>query len=318
VITIMLGMNDGRYLDFEQSVFDEFSSGYRHIIEAVRQNVPGIRVTVIQPSPYDDVTRPPTVPGGYNAVLVRYGQYVQQLGLSTSLTVADLNAPVVQSLRRARRIDAPASERLIPDRIHPGAAGHLLMAAALLKTWNAPVIVSSLELDANGQVVKADNTEVSAVSKANGLSWTQTDRALPMPIDVKDPMIGLAMRASDIEKDLDSQMLKVAGLPAGTYSLKIDGERVAGFTADELAAGMNLALLSTPMTRQAADVHALTLRHNDVHFSRWRTLQVPLARYAFTKSQAAMDALDALEQEIIQQQRAAAQPKPHRFALRLE
>ncbi|HOL70556.1 MAG TPA: SGNH/GDSL hydrolase family protein, partial [Bryobacteraceae bacterium] len=71
VMTIMLGMNDGRYRAFDQSIFDTYANGYRHIIRSVKQTLPGIRITVLQPSPYDDVTREPGFPGGYNAVLVR-------------------------------------------------------------------------------------------------------------------------------------------------------------------------------------------------------------------------------------------------------
>ncbi|MDQ2947829.1 MAG: SGNH/GDSL hydrolase family protein, partial [Acidobacteriota bacterium] len=59
VLTIMLGMNDGRYRAFDQQIFDEFSTGYKHIVDTVKRQIPGIRITVIQPSPYDDVTRPP-------------------------------------------------------------------------------------------------------------------------------------------------------------------------------------------------------------------------------------------------------------------
>src|SRR5438093_3194544 len=31
VMTVMLGMNDGRYRAYDQSIFDEFATGYKHI-----------------------------------------------------------------------------------------------------------------------------------------------------------------------------------------------------------------------------------------------------------------------------------------------
>src|ERR1035441_1625773 len=64
VMTIMLGMTDARYRAFDQKIFDAFTAGYRHIIQSVKEALPGIRITVMQPSPYDDVTRPPTFEGG--------------------------------------------------------------------------------------------------------------------------------------------------------------------------------------------------------------------------------------------------------------
>src|SRR5580700_3119274 len=72
VMTIMLGMNDGSYRAYDQKIFDKYASGSRHIVQSVKEALPGIRITLIQPSPYDDVTRPPTFEGGYNKVLVRY------------------------------------------------------------------------------------------------------------------------------------------------------------------------------------------------------------------------------------------------------
>ena len=45
--------------------------------------------------------------------------------------------------------------------------------------------------------------------------------------------------------------------------------------------GVNLAEYATPMSRQAADVHKLTLQHNSIHFARWRMVQVPLDGQGF-------------------------------------
>jgi lysophospholipase L1-like esterase len=69
VMTVMLGMNDGSYRAFDDKIFNTYSTGYRHILESVRSALPDIRLTLIQPSPYDDVTRPAGFEGGYNAVL---------------------------------------------------------------------------------------------------------------------------------------------------------------------------------------------------------------------------------------------------------
>ena len=74
VMTIMLGMNDGRYRAFDDAIFREYSSGYEKIIRDMKAALPDVRITAIEPSPYDDATRAPTFAGGYNAVLVRYSQ----------------------------------------------------------------------------------------------------------------------------------------------------------------------------------------------------------------------------------------------------
>jgi lysophospholipase L1-like esterase len=316
VMTIMLGMNDGSYRAFDQKIFDTYADGTRHIIASVQKALPGIRITLIQPSPYDDVTRTPGFEGGYNAVLVRYGDFLKELAATDKLTAADLNSGVVAALRKANEIDAEAAKKIVPDRVHPSPGGHLLMAEALLKAWNAPATVAAVEIDAAAKSVeKVENTDVTGLATVPALSWTETDRALPMPLDMKDAVLALALRASDFVDTLDRELLRVTNLSAGRYALEIDGDSAGTFTREELASGINLATLSTPMAKQAARVHELTIRHNLVHFARWRQLQVPLADEQAGQLQNALNALDSLEAELVEQQRAAAQPKPHHYAL---
>lgn len=318
VMTIMLGMNDGSYRAFDQKIFDTYAAGYRHIVESVKNALPGIRITAIQPSPFDDVTRPPTFEGGYNKVLVRYGEFVKQLAREENLAVADLNGPVVAALEKANKLDAETAKKLVPDRVHPAPAGHLLMAEALLKAWQAPAIVTSVEIDAaEPAIASLTNTQVTDLAVSDRVTWTQLDENLPMPVDTKDDVVGLALRASDFMEAMDQEPLKVTGLTAARYTLKIDDEVVGTFTKEEWAKGVNLATLATPMAKQAAAVHDLTLKHNVVHFARWRQAGVNLDSLALppVHLQAAADALDALEADVVQQQRAAAQPKSHRYEL---
>jgi lysophospholipase L1-like esterase len=316
VMTIMLGMNDASYRGWDDAIFKTYTTGYQHIIDSIERALPGIRITVIQLSPFDDVTRPPNIDDGYNAVLIRYGQFVKELGEREQLLVADLNAPVVSMLERAKEEDAELAKKIIEDRIHPGPGGHLIMAEALLKAWNATARVASVELDAAaGRVARADNASVTALHAGSSLTWIEADRALPMPVDLSDKVVALCLHSSDFIQTLDQEPLKVSGLTAPRYGLKIDGEKVGDFTKEELAEGINLATLPTPMAKQAAKVHDLTLKHNDIHFARWRDVQVTLQDYKFAGELAAVDALDRLEEQIVEQQRATAQPKPRHYEL---
>ncbi len=321
VITIMLGMNDASYKAFDQGIFDTFKNGYEHIIDVVTKADPGVRITVIEPSPFDDVTRPPQFDGGYNGTLLQYSDYIQELAARRHLNLADLNNPVVAALQEANDIDATLAAKLIPDRVHPGPAGHMLMAEALLKAWNAPALVTSLEIDVpSGRVVNSQNTRADGFSMAGGttgdmISWTQLDRALPMPYDAKDKSVELALKASDFLDSLDRETLKVTGLTAPSYRLKIDDADMGAFSKEDLANGINLATLSTPMMQQALEVHALTLQHANMHNTRWRTIQVPLEKMDLPNKAAAMQALDRLDEDLIQKQHAAAQPRSHRYVL---
>jgi lysophospholipase L1-like esterase len=320
VMTIMLGMNDGSYKSFDEKIFDTYAKGYQRIIDSVKKELPGIRITVIQPSPYDDVTQPVKFEGGYNDVLVHYGDFVKDLAQKAKLNVADLNAPVVAALQKAKATDAELAKKIIPDRVHPGPAGHLLMAAELLKAWQAPALVSAVEIDAKAsKVADAKRASVSELKTGETISWTQLDESLPMPADLNDPVTALAVKSSDFIETLNQQTIKMSGLSAGNYSLKIDNDEIGSFTNEQLGQGINLAILPTPMAKQAAQVHKLTLQHNNIHFQRWRQVQVPLEKNESPRVQKAvkdlMGALDDEEAEVVKQQRTAAQPKRHQFQL---
>jgi lysophospholipase L1-like esterase len=320
VMTIMLGMNDARYRPFDEKIFDTYAKGIRRIVDRVKTEFPDIRLTLIQPSPFDDVTRAPTFKDGYNAVLVRYGQYLKELASETHVDLADLNTSVVEATRKAYEREPEKAKELNHDRVHPGPGGQLLMAAALLKAWNAPSLVSEVRVKVGKGEAAADakNAEVNHLTSQQGdlTSWTQRDASLPFPINLGDQFVKLAVDSSNVVRDLDEEFLRVEGLDDGDYVLTIDGQKVGEFSADKLAEGVNLALLKTPMSEQAAKVHGLTLQHNNIHFARWRGAQVPLQGYHSPNLTKALEALDAFEAEVVAEQAAAAQPKAHEFQLR--
>jgi lysophospholipase L1-like esterase len=319
VMTIMLGMNDGSYQGWDEGIFKTYSTGYQHIIDTMKHALPGIRITVIQASPYDDVTRPPNFDDGYNSVLVRYGQFVKELGEREGLLVADLNAPVVSMLEKAKAEDPELAKDIIEDRVHPGPGGHLIMAEALLKAWNAPATVAAVEIDAaGGRVTRSANAKITGLKAGSTLSWTEIDGALPMPVDMEEKPTALSVRSSDFIAALDQEPLKVTGLSAANYSLTIDGEKVGSFTKDQLEEGINLAILPTPMAQQAAKVHDLTLKHNNIHFARWRDVQISLKDYKLAGEPAVVEALDKLEDQIVQVQRATAKPLLRHYELTAE
>ena len=320
VMTIMLGMNDGGYHAFDQGTFDAYTNGYTHILSTVQQALPGLRLTLIQPSPFDDVTHAPNFPEGYNSVLMRYGQWVKETATKDHQMVADLNTPVVAMLQKANAADPALAQKIIPDRVHPSPAGHLIMAEAVLKAWNAPAIVTSVRLDAgHRRVVRALNTQVTELKAGPEIGWTQMDSALPLPVDAGDPLIALALKSSDFVEALDQEPLQVVGLkPATRYTLRIDGGDVGDYTAEELAQGINLATLPTPMSQQARQVLKLVSQHNDQHSMRWRSIQVPLADHSPAVQQALpplLAALDAEEDATVVQEHTAAQPVAHHYEL---
>lgn len=194
------------------------------------------------------------------------------------------------------------------------------MAAELLKAWNAPRLVTAVQINAATKVAHTQKaTTVSSLTVGGNLSWTQLDQALPMPVDWNDEIVKLAVNSSDFMESLNQEILKITGLTATKYVLKIDGNQVGEFTRDELAAGINLAERDTPMTRQAKEVHQLTIQHNNLHFERWREIQVRLAKHTSGKIAKATDNLlatfDSEEAGLVAKQRKLARPVKHQYEL---
>lgn len=323
VMTIMLGMNDGNYTNHKPADDETYRKGYQHIVESMRQAIPDLRITAIQPSPYDDVTRPINLqPDGYNAVLVNYSKWIAQYAPQAHLTVADFNAPVVAMLQKANAADHELAQKILPDRVHPSLAGHIVMAEQLLKTWNARPIVASVTINAADN--KVGETQFAKVTElqANGgtVSWTELDEDLPLPFaqmvhEDHQGTVALVLRSSDATEALNQEPLRITGLKAGNYKLAIDGASVGSWSDAQLAQGINLADLDTPMSKQANDVRELTVKRINIHQDRWRVLQVPLHDMNISDLNGALTALDNIEEEVVQQQWAAAQPKPHTFQL---
>jgi len=309
VMTIMLGMNDGRYRAFDDEAFRVFTEGYEHIVKSMKDAVPNLRITLIDPSPYDDVTRAPLFPGGYNAVLLKYGEYLRALAAREHLDFADLNTRLVKTLERANATDPANAQKIVPDRVHPHRSGHLLMAASLLEAWGAAPTVTRVEIDvASARVKEAANTAVSDLDAEGPIRWTQKDDSLPMPVPMNDPLMALAVKSSDFIERFNRETLRVTGLVASTYQLKINGRLVGAFSRETLASGINLAELDTPMMQQAGYVHDLTLKRADIHNIRWRQVQLPLQNMLPARAAAVEDNLDALDNDLASLQRATAQP----------
>jgi len=215
----MLGMNDGYYRPYDDGIFRTYADGYRHIVDSIQEKLPSASLFLLKPSPHDDVTRPGEFEPDYNTTMTRFGDFLATLAAEKHAQTTDLNASVVASLTRAKAENAALSITLVQDRVHPGSGVHWLMAEAVLKAWNAPSIVTAVILDATKATSgDATNTAVSDIRKTKTLfSWTQKDRALPLPLPAAqaDPFIAMVEKVSDLDQALNRETLQVTGLAPG-------------------------------------------------------------------------------------------------------
>ena len=315
VVTVMLGMNDGMYRPYDEQIAESYEKGYRYIVDQILSTDPKVRLTLIQPSPHDDVTREPDFADGYNAVLLKYGTFVSELASEKKALVADLNQPVVDVLTKAKKDDAAMSTVLIADRVHPGPAVHWVMAEAILKAWQAPSVVTRVVVENEKLAVGEQiNTTVSGLRRTGTtISWTQMDRALPLPLPAKelDPGMSMVLANSDLVEALDREDLRINGLSAGNYELKIDDRSIGTFPAEALGKGINLAVLDTPMLIQSRIVGLDTEGRNRLESDYLDLVRKTMKDLESETAKKLALALKAAEQK----QKADAAPVVHRYSV---
>jgi lysophospholipase L1-like esterase len=312
VVTIMLGMNDGYYMPFDPKYLDIFESGYRDLIKAISAQSPSPRITLISPTPYDEVTHG-TEFAHYNEVVSRHAAFVKELAASSHLSFSDFNEAETNLLNVAQRSNPKLASLLVPDRIHPAEASHWVMAAELARSWGLSPVVSRVRIDAaQRSATEAQRAQVSGLDQKDGsLQWTQTDEALPLPLPLHDEMIQFVLALSDLAS-MDQQILRVDGLSAAQYTLKIDGHIIKSFTREQLAAGINLALFATPIQSQAKDVDGIELKRMRLDETNFiMSIEDPKVSGTADTSRA----IGAKDAALLAEERKQAQPKPHHFEL---
>lgn len=315
VITVMLGMNDGGYQASKPEIEDAYKKGYQHMVERFKKEAPQARVFLIKPSPFDDVTRAPGWPGGYNGVMNQFSAYVESLAKANGYASVDFNSPVVAMLEKAKAENVEQSTKIIGDRVHPGGAGHLTMAQSLLTSWGVTPVVSNVSIDAQNGRAQAFRAQVTGVQAGDKITWKQTDAGLPFPLDRKDANVALVLKSSDFDQKLNQQTLTVKNLKASNYSLSIDGGVVGTFTSEQLSAGVNLALLETPMVVQARNAMSAVNQRADLMYQCWRQIEFTLRWADGAKRTAAIQAVHDLSDDLIAKIKVAAKPVARNFEL---
>jgi lysophospholipase L1-like esterase len=318
-ITVMLGMNDGGWGYGGPEVEPNFEKGYRALLDALHKAAPDAALTLISPTPYDEITHGTEFPG-YSRIIDRLAEDVSRISAEMQaagdkgIQVADFNRPLRNALERAKGEFPELAPLIVPDRIHPAESGHWIMAAALMSAWHVNPVVSRVGLNAaTAAVLDKDRATVTNVEKlVNGLKWTQLDDALPLPLDFNNAMTPVLVKVSDIAQ-MDQTMLRVESLAAGRYDLAIDGKVVASFSREELQQGVNLALYKTPMLDQARGIDWNEERRS--YLDQARFILSAEVKQSST-SAVAQDELRQAQDELATGLRKDLDPKPHHFELR--
>ena len=328
-ITIDFGMNDARGGDGTYQQYIEHSTKLAQQLKAA-----GARVALVTPSPEEkfDATQPGG--SGYNNMLWKYSLGLKEVAQKEGVLFVDQYTPFIKVIEEGRKAGVLTSDgkdgkqRLIPDAVHPNWAGHLVMAASILKGLDAPSLVSRVEYDAATGQSKTQNCQVTGTvtgapadkAAAGEIRFTRTDNALPWPIP-PDAQFVLKVPGFAALDGLNRYELQVGNAPSAKYDLLIDDQKAGTFTKEELARGVNVALQAGPITEQAMKIHQAVLDKNNLFFNRWRNVQI-FAAPSWIPTEAVESArkaeiarLDAQIADREKQINALRQPKPHVWRL---
>ena len=213
----------------------------------------GVKTVFVTPSPYDQYS---PMPGKENLAacndpgLAACASVVRTLAAEKHLGLVDFHAPMTEMFK------AHPESPFCSDRVHPGAEGHLVMAAHLVDAMAYSPVLARAVIDAEkgraakiaqGQTKNCVLTRVLATP--DRVAFTYAPKALPFP---KLPEYVKTDGAFyPLTERLNQELIVVKGLKEGRYDLAFDGVKLGAFTSAEFAKGVNIALLDTPNQQRA-------------------------------------------------------------------
>ncbi|GAA4307333.1 SGNH/GDSL hydrolase family protein [Compostibacter hankyongensis] len=274
VIVLTFGMNDAGYYEYLQpdakaqadKKVQQSYDDYQKIEKRLLAYTPAQKIMLTSP-PFDETAKvkSPVFPGK-NAAMLRIADFQEASAKKHGWGFIDLSRPMTAINEREQQRDSTFTLQG-QGRIHPDNDGHLVMAYLILKKQGlAGKDVANVHIDAgNGKISRSDNCRISNLSATPaGIRFDYLANSLPFPIDTLVRGWGEIKAQSDalpyipFMKEFDNERLAVAGLKSGSYVLKMDGEKIGTWSAEELAGGINLAeQRNTPEYRQALAIMTL-------------------------------------------------------------
>jgi lysophospholipase L1-like esterase len=265
-VTILLGMNDGTYTDFQKPVFDTYQKDMSTILDRIADL--GATAVPMTPTMHDARARrlygKPMEPRDtyYNGVLALYGAWLREQAEVRGLGFVDMYSPLNAITLEQRTKDPKWT--MIKDAVHPGPTGQVVMAAAILNDMVAKSSVSSVRVhEQDGKVTatagKGAITEFA--SEGGKISFTFAADSLPW---VLPPDTAEGFTLTHAAHRFGNEKLTVNSLKPGKYDLTIDGQSIGTFTEEQLEAGVELgANDKTPQYQQALKIATLNKQRNE-------------------------------------------------------
>ncbi|MCM8532189.1 MAG: GDSL-type esterase/lipase family protein, partial [Lentisphaeraceae bacterium] len=291
-VTVMLGMNDGRYQPFSQENFDTYKSDMTKIVEKIR----ALKATpvLIAPTMFDQQQyrirnkekdfrfKRLNAHPDYNAKLGMYTGWIRSKANDDKLNFINFWGPMNDVTAFARTTQPEFT--LMEDSIHPNPIGQAIMAVQMAKYFKGTRdSISSVEIDVKNSAASKNTSKHEASSKSFAcevkpkfLPWVlpATEKPGPKPYFYNDnPTFGFnqAMKGLNFNKEI----IRIIGLDAGSYSVSMNGKVVVDLVSHiDLAKGIDISQNKlSPTYQQALKLAMLNVKRNDEALRPYRGIQ---------------------------------------------
>lgn len=267
-VMVLLGMNDGNHEPFNQAIFTTYRQDMTTIFQKIRAI--GAMPIIMTPTMFDArirrARRPHANPENtalYNPVLAYYGAWLREVATEQGYGFVDVWAPMNNIALERRKSDPTFT--LVPDSVHPGPAGHMVMAMSIIHDLDLPQKVSDIRITLSADPphqVEANGGQLSELHRRDhGIEFHWQADCLPWVVP-EEAQIGAQL--TDLGYRVNEEALEVHGLAPGKYTLTIDGHDVGTYDNVELEHHVELQEnAKTPQYQQALAVAEINKRRNE-------------------------------------------------------
>jgi lysophospholipase L1-like esterase len=275
-----------------------FVEGLNRLLDAISGTK--ARLVLLSPIAHANIGSPWPDPAPHNDALERYSRSIEEVARKRGAAFIDLFHPTCDRYRETRISD---------DGIHLNEAGYRFLASQIVVALDPAARRKPPEvvLGADGQPRSAVDVQVDPIEPSGAaIRFRMTRKMLPIGgHEATERLLPIQLR------------LKVKGLPAGRYELRVDGHPLEVRPAAGWASGATIA--AGPDYDQSRELRRTIKRKNTLFFDRWRPQNITYL-FGFRKHEQGNNAVeipkfDPLVAEKEQEIARLRKPIPHLYEL---
>ena len=246
VAIVDFGADDAGQTGFGARQLSYFTERLTRVVRELKQK--GIAVMLLTPA---DPSNHGIPPGDWYEQVI---ETIRAMSAKEQATLVDLNAVMRDLRKREKESSRPAVALSDGTTLTP--AGQAIAALLVLEGLGVDTSPASLEIDATANKSDCHRCKIDGlVAAGDHMSFSRADEALPVHLpDEAKPIDSLLPG-----RGMNRYGFKVTGLKAGRWTLKVHDTEIGSFTADELAAGIDLSGFPGPWRALAESVHGKSI-----------------------------------------------------------